>query len=137
MRAPATRRARYGTVIKPTITASTSAADASTKVAQRFPDSLDTVEKSAAPKARVKPTIAIRKRTHTSGISRCRKRENRWIAEDSGVLAGFMKERIAGPRQAAQCSPISFANVPTRRESEFHEGDKALALKGVFEIRSS
>src|SRR5580658_6799882 len=90
MPAPATRRARYGTVVKPTITASKRAADASTRVAQRFPDSRDTVEKSAAAKARIRPPIASKKRTHTSGISRRRKRENRWTTESRGVLAGFI-----------------------------------------------
>src|SRR5580692_4198232 len=90
MPAPATRRARYGTVVKPTITASRRAADASTRVAQRFPDSRDTVEKSAAAKARTRPTIASKKRTQTSGISRCRKRENRWTTESCGVLVGFI-----------------------------------------------
>src|ERR1700677_2313343 len=97
MPAPATRRARYGTVVKPTITASSRAAEASTRVAHRFPDSRDTVEKSAAAKARTKPTIASRKRSQTSGISRCRKRENRWRSESCGVSGGFIFELFESP----------------------------------------
>src|SRR5580704_19047142 len=92
MPAPATRRARYGTVVRPTITANKRAADASTRVAQRFPDSRDTVEKSAAPKARTNPTIASKNRTQTSGILMCRKRENRWTTESCEVLACFMAD---------------------------------------------
>src|SRR5580698_6337716 len=91
----ATRRARYGTVVNPTTTASTSAMDANTRVAQKFPDSLDTVEKSAATKARIKPNIANRKRTQPSGISRCRKRQNRWIAESRGVSVDFICKVLA------------------------------------------
>ena len=40
--------------------------DARMIVPQMLPDSPETVEKSAAPKARTRPTIATRKRTQTS-----------------------------------------------------------------------
>src|SRR5208283_706571 len=67
-RAATTRRARYGTVVRPTNVASRRAADARTIVPQTLPDSRETVENSAAANASTRPTIATRKRTQTSGI---------------------------------------------------------------------
>src|SRR5205814_4597247 len=45
--------------------ASSSAAEARMIVVQMFPDSRETVENNAAPKASTSPTIATRNRTHT------------------------------------------------------------------------
>jgi len=56
------------------------------------------VEKSAAAKARTRPTIASKKRTHTSGISRCRKRESRWKRESREVSASFIDTRPRDPQ---------------------------------------
>src|ERR1700704_3985090 len=64
-RAATTRRARYGTVVSPTMVASRRAAEARITVVQTLPDSRATVEKRAAEKARISPTIATRKRTQT------------------------------------------------------------------------
>lgn len=89
MRAAAARRARYGTVVSPTMVASTRAAEARMSVAQRLPDSRETVENSAAANARKSPTIASKNRTHTSGISICKNREICLNVElRSGALTG-------------------------------------------------
>ena len=52
------------------MTASINAAEAKTRVAQKFPASRDAVEKSAAANASTNPTSASRKRIQTSGRSR-------------------------------------------------------------------
>src|SRR5437016_10205154 len=82
-REAATRWARYGTVVRPTMVASSNAIEAKINVAQRLPDSRETVENIAAPKASANPAIASRKRTHTSGICNFNQRGSRSSAEDT------------------------------------------------------
>src|ERR1700690_4063888 len=75
--------------------ASNNAVEARMSVPQRLPDSRVTVEKRAAAKARTKPTIATRNRTHTSGTSRCGNRE-RSGAESRGSRTGFRTSCMEG-----------------------------------------
>ena len=82
-----TRRARYGTVVRPTKVASRSAADARMTVPQTLPASRDTVENNAAAKARVSPTIASRNRTHTCDSPNHEKRDGAAGCETFCVLA--------------------------------------------------
>src|SRR5581483_11063652 len=67
----ATRLARYGTVTSPTRVASTKEVEARMSVAQRFPASRETVEKSAAPNASPNPTRDSKNFTHTSAVADC------------------------------------------------------------------
>src|ERR1700721_2650429 len=88
MRSAATRRARYGTVTSPTKVASTSEVDARITVAQTLPASRETVEKSAEPKAKPRPTSASKNLTQTSAEADCSHWANR-LGADEGVFNGL------------------------------------------------
>src|SRR5579884_152868 len=82
-----TRRARYGTVPRPTATAISRANDAKTTVPITLPASRAAVEKIAAAKAAISPTAAPKKRTHAPEFSarklfaRCLNGAN-WVTAD-------------------------------------------------------
>src|SRR5882672_6072949 len=112
-RAATTRRARYGTVVNPTIVASRRAAEARITVVQTLPDSRATVEKRAAVKASIKPTIATKNRTHTWEMPM----EGRLRVPDGWFAAlainGFPRAGIP----AASSQSLSFG--PGRRRLQF------------------
>src|SRR5207245_9585588 len=78
--------------------ANSNAIEAKINVAQRLPDSRETVENIAAPKASANPAIASRKRTHTSGSCNFNQRGSRSSAEDTcagairrpGIIRGWL-----------------------------------------------
>src|ERR1700693_5294165 len=88
MRSTATRRAKYGTVTKPTKVARTSEVEARITVAQTLPASRETVEKSAEPKAKPKPKSASRNLTQTSAEADCSHCASR-LAADERVFNGL------------------------------------------------
>src|ERR1700675_4612431 len=81
MRSTATRRAKYGTVTKPTKVARTSEVEARITVAQTLPASREIVEKSAEPKASPRPRSASKNLTQTSAEADCSHRASRLGAD--------------------------------------------------------
>src|SRR5215831_1577987 len=92
-RVASTRRARYGTVARPTKVASKRATEARITVASTFPESRDAVEKIAAAKANARPKAAAKKRSQAPELPWLTQRKSprifrteRELAEMAGKL---------------------------------------------------